>query len=157
MALLKTSKPDNYWHRQNGFSMVEIIVAVAIMAIIFSLGLVLSMDFYRTYAFNYEMDLIIGTLQKVRSQSMANVDQSSYGMSFNAIDHEYKLLKEGVVEQTFEANDAITVTWSDIVSFNQLEGKCVSPACSTGVITINLTGLGKTHDITINNEGRINY
>lgn len=147
MASLKTSNPDK------GFTFVEVFVVVAIMAIIVSLGLVLSMDFYRAYAFSYEKDLIVALLRQVRSKAMANISQSSHGITFNSANHEYEILEDGLAVQTFRANDALSITWPTAVIFNQLEGAC--PTCNLTII--NLSGLGKTSEITINNEGRIDY
>jgi len=141
--------------KYEGFTLIEILIAVGILAIILSFGLILSMDFYKTYAFNYEKDLIVGLLQKARSQSMANIYESNYGITFNSIDHQYILIKGLSVDQVFEANKSIDITWPEDVVFNQLEGKCQT--CDSSDIEIILSGLGKTGTITINNEGRINY
>lgn len=139
-----------------GFTLIEILIAVGLIALIVSLGLILSMDFYRTYAFNYEKDLIVSLLQQARSRSMANINQITHGVGFNTDDHKYEILEDESPSQTFEANKSIEITWDEDenVVFSQLEGSCT---CPSGDIEITLTGLGKTSEININNEGRIDY
>jgi len=141
---------------KDGFTLIEILVVVGLIAIIISLGLILSMDFYRTYAFNYEKDLIVSLLQKARSQSMANISQLTHGVRFDMVDYEYKVLKGGSVDQVFEANKsiAITITGSSDVIFSQLDGAC---ECPSGDIEIMMVGFGKEVKVKINKEGRIDY
>src|SRR6185295_16918363 len=46
------------------------------------LGLFITLDFYRSYAFRAERSTIVSTLQKARSQSMDNIDQTRHGVRF---------------------------------------------------------------------------
>lgn len=137
-----------------GFTLIEILIAVGLLTLIVSLGLILSMDFYRTYAFNYEKDLLVSLLQQARSRSMANINQLEHGVGFDTDEHAYRVF-EGTSVQTFEANKAIEINWDedDDVVFSQLEGACQT--CSP--TTITLSGFGKNIDIIINNQGRIDY
>jgi len=135
-----------------GFTLVEVVVVIGILAILAGLGLVLSMDFYRVYTFNYEQDLVVSILQKARSQAMANINQTSHGVC--VIGSNY-ILSEGAScasGTTFPKSGAITVTWPTPIIFSQLAGSC--SACP---LTVTLTGLGKTANISINNEGQIDW
>jgi prepilin-type N-terminal cleavage/methylation domain-containing protein len=74
-----------------GFTLIEIIVTLGIIALIASIGMVLSFDFYRTYAFNSETDIVVSILQKARNQALSNIDLSSSG---SPAPHGVKFLSE---------------------------------------------------------------
>ena len=50
-----------------GFTLVEILIAIALLIVILSLGLFISFDFYKNYAFRSEKNIIVSILQKARN------------------------------------------------------------------------------------------
>lgn len=56
-----------------GFTLIEILVVIAIFTMLGAMALVVSMESYRGYAFRNERDMIVALLQKARSQSMSNI------------------------------------------------------------------------------------
>lgn len=56
-----------------GFTLIEMLVVIGLMAIIGTIALVLSFDSYRSYSFRNDRDLIIATFEKARSQAINGV------------------------------------------------------------------------------------
>jgi prepilin-type N-terminal cleavage/methylation domain-containing protein len=138
---------------QSGFTLIEVIVSIGILALLAGLGLFLSMDFYRSYAFNYEQNLVVGLVQKARSQAMANIDQDKHCAWIQGSNY---ILAKGSACTTgdaFPKGGSMTVDFlpNIPVVFNQLDGSVTTP------VNIRITGQGKTANITINNEGQIDW
>lgn len=60
-----------------GFTLIEMLVVIGLLTIIGTIGLVLSFDSYRGYAFRGDRDLAIATFQKARSQAVNGVCKST--------------------------------------------------------------------------------
>ena len=142
---------------KKGFTLIEVVIGMAIIAFLAGLGLFLSMDFYRGYSFNYEKNLIVASLQKARSRAMANINQTSHG--FCKQGDEYivfegndcsDLARDTSKDEIFQASKVINLTnlSSKGIVFEQLSGNAAST-------TLSLTGEGKTANISINEEGAI--
>lgn len=71
MRSRRTYIPDSPLSR--GFTLIEILVVIAIFTMLGGMALVVSMESYRGYAFRNERDMIVALLQKARSESMSNV------------------------------------------------------------------------------------
>ena len=141
MELPKDSRPDN------GFTLVEVLIAIAILAVIFSLGLFISFDFYKSYSARSEREIIVSALQKARSLSMNNVSQTAYRVQFTDNPLTYTILPENLA---VPASYGISITSPALpfdISFDQLRG-------SSTAQTITLSN-GDV--ITINNEGQISW
>ncbi len=168
MESLKTSRRDRQCgftqhHFLNksgaGFTLVEIMVAIGLLVIILGLSLFLTMDFYRSYAFRYEQNLVVSILQKARSQAMANVDQTNHGVCMEQGGLNYIIFGGAPPSpcagiSKFPKAAAITVPPFSPIVFKQLDGACVT--CATP-LKITLTGQGKTADIIIYGNGRIDW
>lgn len=148
----------NILHRANGFTIIEILVAVAILTAIFGLGLFLSFDFYKSYAARAEKNVVISVLQKARSQAMDNINQTKHGVHFSESPLTYTLFEGSSYNPINPTNLAITASYGITVTspalpldviFDQLSGEVASSP-----ITITLSE-GTT--ITINDEGRISW
>src|SRR3989344_5249325 len=69
---------------KGGFTLVEVIVVIAIVGLIFGLGLFMSFDVYRGFSHRSERDVIVSLLERARSHAMANVGQSAWGFCEDA-------------------------------------------------------------------------
>lgn len=154
MKLRKTLIPKSV---QSGFTLIEVIISIGILSIIVVLGLFISMDFFRSYAFRYEQDLVVSALQKARSRAMANVNQSVHGFCWDTNDY---VIFEGSNSTCPASGDKIPRSKeisissdiaNNIIIFDQLKGS----SGTTGSITVS--GQGKTATITINSLGAIIY
>ena len=65
-----------------GFTLIEVVITVGLIAIIASLGMFLSFDFYRGFAFLSEQKTIISILQKARNSAMSNINEKPHGVHF---------------------------------------------------------------------------
>src|SRR5205085_1289648 len=65
----------NSSHRNRGFTLFEIVIVMAFIAIVGAFTMMVSMDTYRGYNFHTERDVLIATLQHARAQAVGNVCQ----------------------------------------------------------------------------------
>ena len=63
-----------------GFTLMEILIVISLFFILAGFGLAISMDAYRSFNFASDRDLLVSLLQKARSQSLNNVNQSPHGV-----------------------------------------------------------------------------
>lgn len=125
------------------------------MAIIASFGALVGFGLYTSSSFNAESALLVGVLQKARSQSLNNINQSEHGVHLEA--DKFILFQGNIFNPSdsknidFEANTRISHSGLSDVIFSQLSGD----ANPTG--TIILSGLNRTATITINSEGGISW
>jgi prepilin-type N-terminal cleavage/methylation domain-containing protein len=154
---------------QKGFTLVEIIISIAILAVIASLGLFISMDFFKSYSFRSEQSVIVTLLQNTRSQSLNNIDQVRHGVHFQGSPLRYTIFEcpvgtpqcssyvAGSSDLTTNSSYNITMTSPALpfdIIFDQLNGDCVS--CASPV-NIQISDGVKNYIITINNEGQISW
>ncbi len=142
----------------SGFTLIEILVVIGILVILSSLGLLVSLDFYRSYAFNSERDLAVAALQKARSQSLANINQAAHGVKI--ISSGKYVIFEGDSYSAgsssnldLPADPSITASGSGEIVFEQISGRAVG-----GQKQFILSDpKGRTAQITINPEGGIEW
>jgi prepilin-type N-terminal cleavage/methylation domain-containing protein len=165
-----------------GFTLIEIIVAVAILTIILAFGVSINFNAYTRGIFQSEESKVVSSLERMRSQALNNVcigstctDGKKHGLCYDSGSKKYIMFqgntyttRDSSVDISMDANSNITIsaipnillcsTGSGIV-FNQLTGKLfplLSPA--TNEVDINVDdGTGLPKHIKINNEGRINW
>ncbi|MEK7151155.1 MAG: prepilin-type N-terminal cleavage/methylation domain-containing protein, partial [Patescibacteria group bacterium] len=120
-------KLHSTYNHASGFSLIELMIGLGLLVFIMSLGLFLSMDVYRSYAFKSEQETILNVLHRARMRSLSNINQTSHGVHFQA---DRYVLFEGPVfisanptNEEFAASSAVahSPTSLDIV-FNQLTG-----------------------------------
>ncbi len=153
------------------FTLIELLISMAILITMFSLGLFVSFDFYQSYAFGAARNDMVSILQKARSQSQNNINQTRHGVHFqNNPSVQYVLFAcptqnpectsyiPSASDMIFDSSYAIsfaapTSLPADII-FDQLDGNCVT--CQQS-ITLRLQQSNKYDTITINGEGQIDY
>lgn len=149
------SLPRTYIRNQKGFTLVEILVVMAILASLLSMGLFFDFAFYRHTSFGTDVDTFTAVLRRARAKAINNIDASEHGV-YVSVDK--FILFEGSSYPTATATEEISrntgMTFSGIpvngIVFSRLSGD----SGFEGDITI--TGFEKTKVITINNEGLIN-
>ncbi len=138
-----------------GFTLVEIIVVLGMVALIASVGIVMNLDAYRNYIFSTERDTLVAILQKARSRALNNMYQSPHGVHIE--DSTYTLFRGASfnsgasTNETVFANSAVAKTGINDIVFDQLSGN----AAPAGDITLSNSIRSST--ISVNNEGKIDW
>ena len=148
-----------------GFTLIEVLVVLAIIAVIMSFGLIISLDSYRGYLFRSERSVLVSTFERARSRALNNYYQSAWGVCYTAPNYIIFKGTTCMTGDTIPANAAIAAAsdFSNIskfppVVFAQLTGKLIpqlSPA--TEELKIVITQDARSSTISINNEGTINW
>lgn len=156
----------NTLHLNKGFTLIEIVIAIAILVTIFGLGLFISIDFYKGYSLRSEKSTMVSLLSKARSQSASNINQVRHGVHF-ANPLQYILFeckantpqctsysqadkkKDIVITPSYQTTITSPALPFDVV-FDQLSGQ-------TQGFTITGTDQKTPYTISINSEGRIDY
>ncbi|NBV77613.1 prepilin-type N-terminal cleavage/methylation domain-containing protein [bacterium] len=124
-----------------GFTLLEVMVVIALSCMILALSLVVSLDTYRSAAFVNDRALLIALLQHARAQALNNVclgnctdgvphgvhiDQDAYtvfqGASYNPSDSNNArfesntaIVKSGISDVIFSQLSATTSTTGDVI------------------------------------------
>ena len=79
MASLNTYNQNN-----QGFSLLEIIVVVAVIIVILSFGMLVDWNVFKKDTFKAEQATIVAALSKARSRAMNNMFDTAYGVCYIA-------------------------------------------------------------------------
>lgn len=142
-----------------GFTIIEIIIVMALFTGLFAMGAVTGTDSYQRYIFRSELEKTGALLQKARSSAMANIGETSHGVYFG--DTANTILFRGTSYTTsspynlkIERSKAVSISASSTVPsaivFTPLSGTSTAG-------TITLTDGVRNSIITVNNEGAINW
>lgn len=168
--------PSTLTQHKQGFTLIEVLIAMVILTVIVGFGLFISFDFYKSYSFRAEKNIIVSVLQKARSQSLNNINQTRHGVRFeNNSGLKYIIFEcPGAKPQCksrkedFATDIAIDSSWGIFISsptlpfnvvFDQLNGSCVTSFnfdCSP-INPITVSDGTKSYYISINSEGRIDW
>jgi prepilin-type N-terminal cleavage/methylation domain-containing protein len=146
--------PDHH-NKNDGFALIEVMIVIGILAVIINLGIFLSLDFYRTYTFNADIDVVASIIHKARMRAVNNINQAKHGVHYDSGNHEL-IIFEGTHNPSDPTNEKISlsqrlgVTWPADVVFNQNSGNSDNQ-------TVIVSDGVKVVTITINEEGGINY
>ncbi len=139
--------------------MIEILVAIGILTLIASVGLVVNINFLKTDILKTEQQTILSALERTRSYSLNNLFQSPHGLCYIAPD--YVIFRDGpgtrcvsgvstniLIPANADIMGNSGTIFPSYVIFSQLAG-------TTTGSTIHLTDGITSADITINYEGTI--
>lgn len=140
--------------QQSGFTIVELLVVLAIFGALMAMGLFFDFTFYRGSSFSSDIDVFASILQRARARAINNINESKHGVYidsgnyilFQGNDYNSRIV---AFDQPISRNSGVALSVSEIV-FSQLSGD----ATFEGDITIS--GSGKTATISLNYEGLIN-
>jgi prepilin-type N-terminal cleavage/methylation domain-containing protein len=145
------------FNTKKGFTLIEVIVTMAIMTLVLSTGFFVSFDYYRNNSLGSEQELIATLLRKIRNQSMNNINQLSHGLH---IDGENYILFQGDVfnisdplNELIPRNHAFTIQYPREIIFSALSGE----VNRTSVEDIHITDGNYEKTISINEEGQISW
>jgi prepilin-type N-terminal cleavage/methylation domain-containing protein len=141
--------------RNKGFTLIEILVVIAILAMLIGLGLFMSMDSYRAYLSRSERDTVVSLLERARSRAMANSFETAWGVCYIAPN--YIIFRGATCTDGAATNEAtpgnpaasiVGLSAASAVVFSQLAGT------TTGAV-VTITEQSKVSTVTINHEGTI--
>ncbi len=149
--------------RDKGFTLVEILVVIALFSIILWFGLFVGFDFYKNYSFRSEESVIVSVLQKARNQSLNNINQTRHGVHFEQGQYiifecptatpQCDAYSAGPEDNTINSSYGISIDNLPFdVIFEQLGGNCAN--CP---ITIKASYENNDYEIEINSEGGISW
>lgn len=138
---------------QRAFTLIEILIVIAIFTVLIALGLLMSMETLRGALHRSERDTVVSLLQRARSRALNNINQSPWGMCY--LSGNYIVFKGincniAAVVDTVAANPGTATTGllAPGIVFSQLAG-------TTTPATVTVTQSGRTSTININYEGTI--
>jgi prepilin-type N-terminal cleavage/methylation domain-containing protein len=140
-----------------GFTLVELLIVIALFAMILSLGLVIGFDSYRRDTLIGERNTLISAMQKARSQAINNIGDKSHGFYFDGSNYvvfkgNSYATRDASEDLVIPKNPSIIISGMAEVVFGQLTGDA-SPASYNIVLTDGVS----SSTISVNGEGRINW
>lgn len=154
-----------------GFSLIEILVVMAMFTMVAGLGLFVSMDAFRGYTFRSERDTVVSLLYKARSQAVSNMcfgagctGGRAHGVHFDSVNKRYVIFQgytyagrdASVDDVTLFRNNASSVAGLTDIIFSPLAATTTANPSAVSTVTITDQG-GHASVITIGKEGRITW
>jgi len=160
---MRLSKQELFINKQRtsnqsggGFTLIEILVVLALITAIASLGVTAGIDSYQRFLFRSNVDTATSLLQKARSSAIHNIGETNHGVDFDHVPEKFVLFRgssyltrDSSFDLLVDRNKAITPSGLSEVVFEQLSGE-------TADGDIVLTDGVRTTTIEINHEGGIN-
>ena len=165
----------NSINKQNGVTLIEILVVIGVLGMLLVLGSIVNLDSYKSSIFRSERMVLVSHLTKARNQSMNNINEVRHGLCYDNSDPsnpKYVLFEGnsyGSASVKLGLKSEVAVTLSPVTSiffcnvgpgvvFDQLTGRLYPPITPFGTeLVIGVTEEARTSNISINNEGRINW
>lgn len=149
MKLPKISAAD----KKAGFTVLELLIVMVILAIIFGAGTPIALNFYLDYQLDSEYELLTSLLQQSRNLSMINHNESDHGLyldSKNFVIFQGSSFATRVQSQDrpFPRSASITVSGPSELLFAALSG-------ATASTTYTLSDGRKSRDVYVNPEGLV--
>lgn len=143
-----------------GFSLVEVIIVLALIAVIAGFGMSFSMSSITRVGAGSERDLLVSLLTQARARAIANVDESAHGVSIDTSTHEYvTYAKAGGCTKPTTKSTRIPMMSS--ATFDVKLDRCFAqlsiqvPPDMVGDTTITLAG--QEYTVNVNTVGRIDW
>ena len=139
-----------------GFTLIELIIVIALAVIIFSFTVGVGSDFYLSQSLIAERDSVVSLLRRARIKAMNNTRQSNQGLFIAA--GEYVIFEGDTYagrsvdfDEVFPRAGRVQISGPSEIVFNSSEGS----SSASGTISI-VSGAG-TAKILVNSEGRISW
>ena len=150
-------------HKRNqGLTLIEILVVVAIIAIIVSFGMAVDLNAFRRDTFRAEEATIVSLLSRARSRAMSNMFDTTHGVCYDNASKSYVVFRGSIC--TIAPPSELTVANVNIATTSDFANPAKFPtivfgrlAGNTSSATITVKDGIKTADIKINNEGTISW
>ena len=150
------STRDKTQNKNLGFTLVEILIVVAMFAALITAAIIIGVDSYQRYLIRSDLEVASSLLQKARSSAVNNIGETSHGVYFG--DQIKFILFRGTSYATRNTSYDLLLDKSKNSTESGLSEVVFSPLSGTttgGTITLNDGARSVT--ITINSEGGINW
>ncbi len=146
-----------------GFSLIELMVVMALVAVIGAFGVVMSYSSVANASVTEERDLLVSLLLSgARARALANINNSSHGVH---IQNDKYILFEGTSfpgtnqrEVTRNSQIAVSASNGNNIIFEQRSGNIISGVdTGTGLGSITLAQGSEIVNFELNEAGRINW
>lgn len=147
---------------QRGVSALELLIGVAILALLAAVVLGSFSGFRNTQVLQHETDSVMSLLARARSESLSSLDSSSYGVRFE--DNQMTFFKGAVFSEGSAGNEIVPINSAVTISSISLSGasdevvfdRRTGDANAPGTITLQLVSDGtRTRTVTITETGVI--
>ncbi len=145
-----------------GFTLIEIIIVVGLLAVVVSFGMTMSMSSIARSNTIAERDLYVSLLTAARARAIANVDESAHGVYIDTTNSEYVTYSGTSYSSSNPTNISVPMVssadfdftdGSDDVSFAPLSIRV--SGSQTGTTTI--TTASQEYAVNVNALGRIDW
>ncbi len=165
----KSRARDSSTRLQRGFTLVELLVVIGIVAVVSGFALIMGLDSYRSSSFHGNRDVLVAALMHARAQAINNIciggasichDGKPHGVAIRPAEHPDKyVLFQGVsytardagVDEVLNANIHYSYTGATEVVFTQFS------ATTSTAVTITISDSMRSSAITIGTEGQITW
>jgi prepilin-type N-terminal cleavage/methylation domain-containing protein len=152
--------------KNKGFTLMEMLVVIGIVAMFAVMSLFLDMNNYRGDAFRSEQSVLGMALQTARADALNNINQKRHGVAIHPSGYDGYIIFEGNsytevgrdttkdIEIKSSYNVTFTLTSPTEIVFDQLSGNIIAGA---GDITFIDSQRNMTAVISTNYEGKISW
>lgn len=139
-----------------GFTLLEMLLAAALLTILAGAGLVTGIRSYQQYLFRADVNTAVALLRSARGSAMNNMSQTSHGVYFGEVGTLVLFAGPSYAARTPSAD--LRVKIHSATSVNGLAELVFAPLSGrTSGGSITLSNTSKSSTITINYEGGIDW
>ncbi|MBU6501142.1 MAG: prepilin-type N-terminal cleavage/methylation domain-containing protein [Patescibacteria group bacterium] len=141
---------------ERGFTLIELVVVIALLAIIFGYVLQIGYQFYASQVLVSERDSIVNLLHRARSLALDNYNQANHGLyitdaSYTVFQGNSYAARNADFDEVFNRAGGISLSGPSEIVFSAING---SSNVSGTMAFYNNTG---GFSVSVNGEGRINW
>ncbi len=143
--------------KKKGFSLLEILLSVTLVAMLFSVAIPIFLSFYTKNDFDISTNTIGQSLRRAQILSQASDGDSSWGVRVDTgnivlFKGSSYGVRDASYDESYELSTTITPSGLQEVVFGKFNGEPLQ----TGTMTITLND-GTVRNISINEKGTISY
>lgn len=141
--------------RRAGFTLIETLFVVGLLATLFAITVPVTFDFYVQYQLRSERENFLALLRESRNRALVGRNASSHGLfiasgSYTLFQGPSYASRSTAQDQTFSKPAAVSITGPSEVTFQRLSGTVSSASFS-------VTSTEAAFTVSINSQGMIDW